>query len=674
MTTTADTEWLDDTPEQKYHQKHPGDFWRWAHSDLPVVTDPTGRTVRRWTGNMVPNGKTIRSGEMAGQPMMVKEMVEAPRLVTHGRMSGITKILDDTESLMRYRERMALMAAALHATTETGRAELDGLLAALNDDPLRHKAQAWKSHAAGMVARLNEAAGVNTASSRGTAMHAAIEAFAGGIIPSEIIDELLDLGCDEATARACVQALVDCLDGRFEIVACEFQVSVDTVTLDDGRTVVVNKSGTCDAILRALMPMSLTCDNGKTFNIDTGDLLIDDHKTGDKILDGSTYADGRPKHKYDKRGYAGQAWGYAHGVPVTIGDSPEEMTRDTWEERFGGRPRRDVALITHIEVARAIATGEAVCSIIPIDLRAAEADVLLALEVDKRNIADKFFGRPVMTASVRIDQVTTMSPRPLPPVSDDFDPFAGIDGRGPVQAETPAEVPQAKAAEPMPLMQPWDQRIGDDKFRAYLVERVKHLHASGPAAFAAFLAEFAGTGIPKFSESDQHTNGELRVIEQLLGRIEYAHAVDGYTVTVPPVSAPDEGATVGRPDIDAARVRYEGLPSETRARVDAWAIESSRAGLSLSLAPDNGVQSARRLSSLDARIAVALIDDDVIRAAIAFLVGEEWPLMPSLPLGAVLGACSEATNRSLAEMAPALAAHPEPLTFDVDGRLRLNAA
>ena len=143
-----------------------------------------------------------------------------------------------------------------------------------------------------------------------------------------------------------------------------------------------------------------------------------------------------------------------------------------------------------------------------------------------------------------------------------------------------------------------------------------------------------------------------------------------------PAAAPDEGDQVTDEDIaelakafDERDPRIDSTGSAPHLQARAWLKEMADAGSPLSLTK---VRSRRRWSIARAVLGLAHFDDEIARACIAVVLGDEVP--KSVTTGAALVALTIDEANRLADMAQALDAGSLHAVYSDDGRLEIRAA
>ena len=208
----------------------------------------------------------------------------------------------------------------------------------------------------------------------------------------------------------------------------------------------------------------------------------------------------------------------------------------------------------------------------------------------------------------------------------------------------------------------WAQRPGSPAMRRFLTSRIQNL-AEHPDALALFVARMEASGVPRLSKCDTHTNRELRRIEAEIVKVECQFGIDKYNVTIPPLDEPPaEGRDLTPDETRQLAATYKAVDQTKRIAVDVWANEALQAGLEVHMSTR---QTERRRANLLARIACAdpELEPEFVRAAIAHVTREDWPHLPTIPLGACFGALTIDEASRLAAMAPTL----QTSTYSRDG-------
>ncbi len=138
-------------------------------------------------------------------------------------------------------------------------------------------------------------------------------------------------------------------------------------------------------------------------------------------------------------------------------------------------------------------------------------------------------------------------------------------------------------------------------------------------------------------------------------------------VEPPPVPAwqpPDEGDELTEFEINGLRNEFKKCPG--KAAVDAWIKQSVDAGRSFNIAGPGCTPTVRRFEIIRAAIAWSVHDEDVVRAALSLVMGEE--VQPAVTIGCALGSLTLAEAQSLAITADDLDALRVVIRFDDEGK------
>ena len=222
--------------------------------------------------------------------------------------------------------------------------------------------------------------------------------------------------------------------------------------------------------------------------------------------------------------------------------------------------------------------------------------------------------------------------------------------------------------------------------RQWVLDRLRSLPEAGREDMALAWPE----GIPPMRGYLDHTDEQLAAITRVLDRVEAKHSVpfgapQPDDATVSPMTRkwqagarrvrtePDEGAPADPGALAALRSMFEAQEAQARDTVHGWLSEAHAAGRSFSLSVNPSV---RRFEILRACIwaATSLVDDELVRAALAAVTGSDEPLMPTIPTGAVLGALATDEALRLVELAEAFAAGRTTTSVDDGGAVRFPVA
>jgi hypothetical protein len=193
--------------------------------------------------------------------------------------------------------------------------------------------------------------------------------------------------------------------------------------------------------------------------------------------------------------------------------------------------------------------------------------------------------------------------------------------------------------------------VDDSETRAVLQTRIDGIRSHGEDALKALALALQGNDLPSLKKSNDHTPAQLKLMGKLIDRVEAAHAVSfpENIVPIPPAAKLVEPVTITInreivegtfADPEATRLLreyYEAISDECRAWISACAADAKRAGYSFEL---KALQSVRRFEILRALLAAWTHDGDeeLCRAVIALVTGEEFARQPVIPIGACFGA------------------------------------
>lgn len=284
--------------------------------------------------------------------------------VVYGRPSGLGKPLDNPHSLIKWKERQLLKGATI-----VGLGGLDV------DD---------RNALDTMAARCHDAAGSNLAAQRGTLIHLLTEQADRGEQPQPANQ----LDVPEPLLRHVVDSWVAMCD-HFGLT----HEAIEAKVIHDDLRV----AGSVDRVCHVTKPVEL---DGWTLNID--DRVVIDIKTGGLTLDNN----GRPRYW---AAYGPQMFAYTTAIPY-------DPNAGRWGQRrqWDHAPRHDVALIAHLDLAKAMDGERVVWALWPVDLaNAAEGARISAQARDHR----PKFGKPTWAPEPAAATVDTQ-PVAAPTVDD----------------------------------------------------------------------------------------------------------------------------------------------------------------------------------------------------------------------------------------------------------------
>jgi hypothetical protein len=344
--------------------RRPGDFKRRGADGPPMVSDPTGATVK--------------SGKRAGEV----------KWVTYGRPSAAADHIENKTAVEKWTQRelvYGLVAGKNSAAVEDAVNELAKLDRDRDD-------KTWRAAADRVVVRALDYAEARLAAERGTHTHGTTEAFDRDRDWVAMAEAGINLGIPQHVQAAMVAAWELMLKQTgLKVLATEIAIVHDGWRL----------AGTGDRIVIATRDLELVDCQGEVVRIPAGTVFVLDIKTGKMRV----ASDGSIENWH---GYAVQIAAYADGIPYDTATD----TRQCWTESLPA-PSTDVAVIAHLPVAAALA-GRAVCTLVAVDLRAGVHAAGLVLQ------AKDFYARKdVVRASVNhVYEVDVVEPAD--------DPFADL--------------------------------------------------------------------------------------------------------------------------------------------------------------------------------------------------------------------------------------------------------
>lgn len=295
-------------------QRGRGGFMRGAN-DVPWVTDPTGAITK--------------SGPRKG----------LPKRVQYGSPSNRAKQIENTTNLVKWGERRVVLGIG-HALADTSGYGYNLTTACFDLTKLDVDSDEYKTLADGVIIRAKDLAKAMLAADRGTHGHALTEDHDEGrdwVTRAEAGEALgLDAELQAALVAAWRQMLADT---GLEILAVEASCVDDMWRL----------AGTLDRIARTTRPLRFARTSGEIVEVPAGTVLVLDVKTGEDRIDRGYW-----------QGYAIQIASYAQSVPYDT----EAETRGEWPWPID----QQHALIAHLDIPKALATGEAVCRLVHVDL------------------------------------------------------------------------------------------------------------------------------------------------------------------------------------------------------------------------------------------------------------------------------------------------------------------
>jgi hypothetical protein len=297
--------------------RRPGDFERLGENGPP--------RVRARGGGNFKNGK--------------------PKVETYTRASNLASYGEQRYLLERWSERMVLIGSLLMVR--------DGeLVEPLDPDDGKLADQ--------IVARAKHLAGANLAAERGTSFHEQLHALHDvERAEQSVIDRLPELGFPAPVTDALIDA---------------YQVALDRwgLTILGSEVKCVDDEWHCAGTLDAIAQLDRDLEFGGLTNpeisiIPAGTIVVLDYKTGKLRVQG-----GRPVYW---NGYSVQVASYAQSVPYVI--EPDDEYRGEWPWEIS----QEHALILHIDIAGALDTDVATCTLWYVDLAIGRALGNLCVEV-----------------------------------------------------------------------------------------------------------------------------------------------------------------------------------------------------------------------------------------------------------------------------------------------------
>ncbi|MFM2079213.1 MAG: hypothetical protein RJA49_3103, partial [Actinomycetota bacterium] len=193
-------------------------------------------------------------------------------------------------------------------------------------------------------------------------------------------------------------------------------------------------------------------------------------------------------------------------------------------------------------------------------------------------------------------------------------------------------------------------------------------------------------GLPKLADVAAWDDAAVATATALLDDlliVEPAHVVERVSTYVPPLDdgaqrpampgrgrgeIVEGGSDVDADAIDALRRRYKALSADIIDTLAALHDDAARAGVSFHLAE---CRSPRRFEIVRALVAhdwARDADGAYLRAAVAHVVGQDYPLFPTIPLGAAIGSM----HADEAVRFAALVVDPTAVAYGADGAMRLD--
>lgn len=503
-------------PTPDHYQKQPGQWRRKSKDGPPLVTDPDGATTARGT----------------------------VALRTYARPSNFGKQVENTYNLTKWNERMVALGVAT-----VGEGQLDDLLEPPYDTP------GWKSLADEWVVAAKRQAGAFLAAERGTVGHLITEDSDLGHSLITRIEQGEDAGLPAHIQLMVREAWEMLIAEHFEVLAVEFPCVYDRWRV----------AGTGDRIVR--LKHSIYFHNGEQLwgAIPADTVLVLDIKTGGLKTD----TNGLPIYWHS---YAVQIAAYARSVPYDV----DLEQRGEWPWQIDHQR----ALIAHLDIGRALETGEMVAQLVYVDLVAGyKAGELVCAAKDWQKRKDVFspVGQHVVTtgaglvaetpvvsiappvAAVEADTGRVDRTQEEQPSSTDLNSITtGLstsnDTTTPRLTTTPnAARPSSNSSTPSPSNTPTSSSASPD--RPAIAQRLNQmaLRPDSVKARAKALVD-AGHGkslaydwptypngkpIPGFKGDHQHTPDELAAILHVIRQVEDEQNMPFHQADAPaPVTEP----------------------------------------------------------------------------------------------------------------------------------------
>ena len=331
----------DPTPHNDYSEKQPGQWRRKGENGPPIVTDPDGVTTQKGT----------------------------VALRTYARPSNFGKQVENTYNLVKWNERMVALGLAASMSEEVREALYAG--------EGHHDSPEWKAIADGIVVHAKRQAGAMVKAEQGTVGHQITEDSDLGHSIITRIEQGEDVGLPAPIQLLVREAWERLIGEHFEILAVEFPCVYDRWRV----------AGTGDRIVRLKHDLVFNTPQG-WITLKAGTVLVLDIKTGGLKTD----SNGLPQYWHS---YAVQICAYARSLPYDV----DTEKRGWWPLSWHGiNPSH--ALIAHLDIGRALDTGEMVAQLLYVDIDAGwEAGELVCRAKDWQRRKDIFstVGQHVVT-------------------------------------------------------------------------------------------------------------------------------------------------------------------------------------------------------------------------------------------------------------------------------------
>lgn len=524
----------DPVPYEDTGQKQPGQWRRKGDNGPPIVTDP--------------DGVTTQAGRVA--------------LRTYSRPSNFGKQVENTYNLEKWNERMVALGLS-HSMMLA--ADLDQIVVELD-----HDSPEFKSAVDGIVVEAKRRAGAMVKAEQGTVGHLITEDSDLGRSIITRIEQGEDVGLPAHIQLAVREAWQQLIDEHFEILAVEFPCIYDRWRV----------AGTGDRIVRVKKPLTFNTPSGWEI-IPAGAVLVLDIKTGGLKTD----RNGLPLYWLS---YAVQIAAYALSQPYDI----DTETRGEWPWEINSWR----ALIAHLDIGRALETGEMVAQLVYVDLQAGwEAGELVcrAKEWQRRKDVFSIVGQHVVTIAApasaeAVEPDTTGSDPPTTDPVVDRTPPQEEESSGTNSTQTarfasgtdcltktpstekPDETPLPDWSTPSTLKTPNSSTRDCTKpDRSMVVARAKTLidAGHGPRLAYTWPTYPDGKPIPGFKADDKgnvhdHTPAELAAILAAIRQVEDEQSMPFHEADAP---APDLRKWESHV-VDTSNTTSSGA-SETRMRI-----------------------------------------------------------------------------------------------------------
>lgn len=623
-------------------QRGRGGFMRAGHKDgTPYVTDPSGA--------LVASGK--RKGE--------------PKRLAYGSPSGAGKLIENSTNLEKWGERRLALGIGTDLTLS-----LAGRCIALVG--LDVDSDGYKTTADSIITEAKRRANAMLAAERGTHGHAILED------DDEGRDWITRAGAGELVGipTEAQAVIVDAYRAMLTKNGLEV-LATEASCVDD----VWRLAGMLDGILRLMKDLHFALNTGEVVTIPAGTVVVGDKKTGSRRTD------------------AAGVLQYWHGYCIQVASYAQSRPYDTQTETRGEWPwpiSQEHALIIHIDIAAAIdgAPVESICSLTWVDLPKARTMGGETVQAAKAWAREK----TALSTSQVFDLVGTNAATTAPTGGEERETESVPDAATPedvavtqaaatssplalVETDAGHEWTPAPIAHVVQGPRPTTTKrsvfdvlptadTGDDikrvfgattaqslkDFRAWLFERQATLRKLDPTMAA--LARHWPTGVLTLKQSNDHDIGQLQQIQTAIEDAERELRAPFETNIEPDDIAPtdwlalmlhpvDEGAAIeplsaeedafdllkakfGDPKTVEACARFHAITPKDY--VIARVLEATAVGGKI----DFRDRMARRFSIGRLLLEAANGCEDIVRAHIAFVTGDEAPIDPATPFGAVL--------------------------------------